>query len=290
MGRDLDHPSFAARLGPRLIRLLADAAQRALTLHADELALEHVLIACLADEDSACHALVVHAFADPETVELELLALCPGIMVVGSGAALPFSPRAVAALERARRGSPGAVDTEGVLAACLGELPEEARRAVGELGLALPPAAPELPDELPTGSLFRAFGDAARRALSLACKAASAAREASISPARVALACFAADPDLADRTALAPRALATALRPFLADATPPRPRDVAPSAPLARLLTALPDGADTLDLCAAALGQGSDELRSLFERNRITPALVARSRNAFSDSPAHSDD
>ena len=71
------------------------AARYALRLHAEELAIEHLFASLLEDEECGATRLVLHAFADPETLAVEVLALCPGIMVVGSEHCLPFSVRGV---------------------------------------------------------------------------------------------------------------------------------------------------------------------------------------------------
>ena len=71
----------------------AEATELALKLHSDEVTLEHLTCALLSDEESAICELVEHAFADPETLYEDALALTPGILVVGSG---PHAPSACA--------------------------------------------------------------------------------------------------------------------------------------------------------------------------------------------------
>ena len=98
-----------ARLGQRLAPYARETLERgaslAARLHADEVSPEHWLAALLADEECAATRAVLHAFADPETIGIEVLAQCSGIMVVGSGRTLPFSVRAVSALRAARAGA-----------------------------------------------------------------------------------------------------------------------------------------------------------------------------------------
>ena len=77
------------------------AVELALSLHADAVSREHLVCVLLSDEESALSELVEHAFADPETLHQDALALAPGILVVGSGATKPFSVRAVLAARRA---------------------------------------------------------------------------------------------------------------------------------------------------------------------------------------------
>src|SRR5262245_18257872 len=90
------------RLAPCARASLTRARKLALRLHAEELSPEHWLAALLEDEDYAATRTVLHAFADPETIGVEVLALCEGIMVVGSGRTLPFSVLGVEALRAAR--------------------------------------------------------------------------------------------------------------------------------------------------------------------------------------------
>ena len=89
-------------LAPYLRGLLDNGVRRALWMHAEQVHLEHVLGATVGDEDSAAGQVIEHAFADPETIDMELLALSPGLMVVGAKAVLPFSLGALAALREAR--------------------------------------------------------------------------------------------------------------------------------------------------------------------------------------------
>ena len=125
--------------GPYLALGLERAARYALRLHAEELAIEHLFASLLEDEECGATRLVLHAFADPETLAVEVLALCPGIMVVGSKHCLPFSVRGVRALEAARgramAGGEDEVASTDLLRAAAAELPAETHRALVEAGL-----------------------------------------------------------------------------------------------------------------------------------------------------------
>ena len=116
----------------------ARAAELALTLHADVVSREHLVCALLSDEESALYELVEHAFADPETLYEDTLALAPGILVVGSGATRSFSVRAVraahAAVELARDAGLAEVNPACVLREACAELPLEAQAALSEAG------------------------------------------------------------------------------------------------------------------------------------------------------------
>src|SRR5688572_3141726 len=92
----------ARALAPHGRALLAAARDFALSIHAEELGPEHLLCALMADAEGAARRAVEHAFADPETIAGEVLAMASGILVSGSAASLPFSPGGVRALEGAR--------------------------------------------------------------------------------------------------------------------------------------------------------------------------------------------
>lgn len=293
------HTALTAELGrlhAYLGVLVAAGVRRACHMHAEELTLAHVLGACMCDEDCAAHAVVLHAFADPETIELELTALSPGILVVGSRAALPFSPLAVEALARARNaardaGEEGQVETAMVLACSVACLPPDLR---GLLAADDPPGAD---DPEPGGNgvaathaeggepLFRRFSPDAKRALSLACKAAHSHGERSISPARLVLACLDAQPGVGQTLSppLSPSRVRSHLLGHTLDDTPPPQRILPPHPQLLTLLRELPQGGDSLDLLARAGQRGEDELDTLMDRHRLTPALLQRSRSAFHD-------
>ncbi|MEE8469614.1 MAG: hypothetical protein V3T22_14230 [Planctomycetota bacterium] len=276
--------------------ILARGAQRAGHMHADELTLAHVLGACMCDEDCAAHEVVVHAFADPETIELELTALSPGILVVGSRAALPFSTLAVEALAQARDAARGAgeeeqVETSMLLSSALDYLPPElsepwiagGSRAAGDRE---PGGRAVAASDVATGEpLFRRFSPDAKRALSLACKAAHAHGERSISPARLVLACLDAQPGVGRSLSppLSPSSARSHLAGHTVDETPPPQRVLPPHPQLLAVLRELPQGGDSLDLLARAGRQGDEALDTLMDRHRLTPLLLQRARAAFRD-------
>lgn len=299
MSLDLDHTT----LGPLLPRLspygrssLLAAGERALRLHSDEVTPEHWLGAIVADEDSGAHQLAIHAFADPETIDLELLALSPGIMVVGSKAALPFSPAAVRALQRARQAGlaagAGSIELDSLLSYCIEELAEPAAEALRQAGYspitdASPRAAgPEETALAADGPLFRGFSDPAKRALSQANKDAFGAKETAISPARLAVACLALDPELESRCGIRRVQAVAALRGQFADLESLAPRALPPSDELLGFLDGLQEGAGSIAVLAATREQGDAELIALLDRHKITESLLARSLEAFRD-PEH---
>lgn len=298
MTLDLGHVDVAphvARLAPYVSELLAAAGRRALRVHADEVSLEHLLGACMEDEECAAHQLVVHAFADPETIDLELLALSPGTMVVSSSAALPFSPRALDAL-RAARGAAcdaGAAEVEAavVLARAVAALEGPLARALGDAGYSdgdLAPAGADGGAERGgglerDGPLFRGFSDGAKRALSHANRAASSRREASIGPAQLVLSCLAEEPALGGRSGLSAVRARSLLAGHTVDPTAPAPRSIPPQPVLVAVLAAAPDGGGSLELWAASRRLGGDEVGALLERHRITAALLERAEGAFRD-------
>jgi hypothetical protein len=285
---DLDQPDLAAALEglhPYLGRLCAAAGERALFLHADEVTAEHLLDACMRDEDCAAHALVVHAFADPETLSFELTALCPGVMVVGSKAALPFSTLALEALRAARAaalaGGADEVETGVVLGAALDALPREDRAGLEPVGAALTPQAGKGVLEA-DGPLFRGFSDSAKGALSKANRAAHALGEPSIGPAQLVLACLAAEPGLPERAGISLVAARSRLVGRTLDPTAPKPRRLPASPALVELLGGIPAGGGSLALLAAVHARGGD-LSPLLERQRITEELLTRAAGAFND-------
>jgi hypothetical protein len=297
MPLDLSDPSLPAlreHLSPYLHGALERAATEAVRLFAEEVALEHLLGALLADEDSALHRLVLHAFADPETVALDLLALAPGILVVASDATLPFSPGGVAAVEAARAGARAAgrsqVGAAGLLVGALAALPDELAARLREGGLdggRLEEAAREegSAGQLEAGaSLFHPFLLEARQALSRAARAAVRAREASIGPARIALESL-ATADLGPRIGLPAARAALLLQGATADPTPPPERRLRPTRELASFLQALPPAGGSLDVLAALHREPRSELTLAFTRQKVTPELLAHARGSFLDPP-----
>jgi hypothetical protein len=283
-----------ARLTPYMRGMTERAADHALLLAAEFVTLEHVLGVVLLDEDSAAHQTVVHAFADPETVAEELLALSPGLMVVGSTAALPFSTCAIDALEDARRRaeSDGAesVAPALLLEAAVHALPREVREALAAAGFGAtipePDPAPEPArgtTELPPATLFRSFSDGAKQALGRACRGAHAAGEPSIGPARLVLALLGLDPSLATSSGLSAASAGSILRGRTLDPTPPRPRQLEADPGLLAFLGALPEGAGSLALMRACLTRASEELRELLLRHKLGSELLERASQTLFD-------
>jgi len=286
-----DWNELRSRLTPYMNRLLARASARALRLHADVVTVEHLVGAALEDDDSAACSVVEHAFADPETVASELLALSPGVMVVGSTASLPFSTRAVDALHAARAAAAAALWPEvtpgHVLRAATAELEPDVQRDLEQAGLqAFELPAPGLGDSQgvrPDGPLFTSFSGPARQALSRANRGAHRQREASIGPAWLLLACLEVAGELEVQVGLGLSRARMVLSGRTADTTPPPERELPPDGALTPYLEALPEGADSLQLLAVAHARGSDELRQLLERHKITAALLERAHGAFTD-------
>jgi len=279
---------LVARHSPYLRTLLEKGAERALRLHADDLTLEHVVGASFEDEESAAHEAVVHAFADPETLAQEALALSPGVMVVGSAAALPFSPLAVRALEEARASASAAglaeVGTAELLGSAVEQLDDDARELLGKTGYRAP--APEGTGGgsiALEGSLFRHVSNTGKQVLSLANRKAHHAGERSIGPAWLALAALEHDPALPERVNLTRLALHEVLRGRTQDSTPPEDRDLYPDEELTAFLEALPAPAGSLEVLLACHGDPEGELAQLLNRHKVTQPLLERSRGAFED-------
>ena len=287
--------ALVGRMAPYARAALNQAGNFALWLHATEVAPEHFLASLLADEECGATRLVLHAFADPETIGIEVTALCQGIMVVGSGRSLPFSVRGIAAAEAARalaaERREAAVEVAHLFQSALGQLGDEAQgalRAAGfesssyELPAALPASEP-VPAE---GPLFRSFSNDARRALGGACRIASQLSRRSISPAHLLLACLEAAPEVRERAALTPTRARMALSGRDADATPSETANLPLSSRLGRALGELPEGAQTLDFLGQVLARGSEELRALLRRQKVTTELwesVQSARSRFED-------
>lgn len=280
-------------LEPYLQLELERAARHAWKLHAEEVSPEHLFTVIMADDDSAAHQTVLFGFADPPTLAVEALALSPGILVVGSGTSLPFSPRGVRALfdarERAASASAAAVEPAHLLAASIAELPADARARLEDAGydearLLADVAASDEPLEA-KGALFASFDTPSRRTLGLSCRLASRASRPAISPSHIAQACVESAEELAGRAGLGPRAVATAVAQDAHDPSEPEPRRVPVDDPLATFLGRLPSGAGTLEALEAYCA-ASAELGDILRRNRIGHELVARARGSFRDPAA----
>lgn len=283
------------RLAPSGQRALRAAAAEALRVHARELSLEHLVSTLMADELCAAHRAVLHAFADPDSIAAEALALAPGLLVVGSGASLPFSTRAARALFAARAIAAGAgasaVEPQQLARAALVELEEGARAllagALAEPGSAAPPAGS--PDLERASELLHAYSLASKRALGLACRLAHRAGRRAIAPAHVLLACLESAPELGAALGFTLSRARAALAGRDEDASAPPDRPLSPDAELGAALSALPPGADTHALLALAIASGSAELRALLARHRTTSALLERTRGALADPVALDD-
>ncbi|TDJ71732.1 MAG: hypothetical protein E2O39_07900 [Planctomycetota bacterium] len=292
MSLDTEAPGLAraiARLHAHVGVLLERAGQRALRLHADEVTLEHLVGAVMEDEECAASQAVLHAFADPETLSVELLALSPGVMVVSSASTLPFSPRAFEALVGARDDAAerGADEvTEAVLLLhSARHLPEDVRAAFAEAGYGEERLSAQPGQGLvaASGPLFKHFSTAGKRALSNANKASARAREDSIGPGQLFLACLEVAPALAGDSGLGAARARAALAGRTADPTPPAPRLIPPDERLLAFLGRLPAGGGSLALLHACHGAGTEEMRELLVRHKVTEALLARAMGAFED-------
>ena len=279
-----------AELAPYLRGLLENGVRRALWLHADQVHLEHVLGATVGDEDSAAGQVIEHAFADPETLDMELLALSPGLMVVGAKSVLPFSSEALTVLRRARAKALDQgleqIGSADLAEACAEALPQAVRDALVE-----PTWTQDLSDQVvkapsrlnPDGHLFQGLSETAKRSLVRACRSAHGRKERSITSLSLLLATLEEDSALRSASGWNP----SKIRSTLGGQTPPVPapqeRAMKPSPTLAALLGRLPKGADSLDFLAASLEGAEEEVAACFGRHRITPDLVKRSRGAFRD-------
>ena len=282
------------RLGERLgsyARLtLERAARYALRLHADELATEHLLASLLEDEDCAATLLVLHAFADPATVGGEVLALCPGIMVVGSGRSLPFSVTALAVLHGAHavaaaRGA-STVSTADLFHAAVARLPADLRKRLVSEDVRAHGGG-----EVPTaGPLFRDFEQDALRALGAACRTAAQLERTVIGPVHLVCGVLEVDRDLTRTVNLTAARVRLLLAGHDEDPTPLPERRISADPRLAALLEGLPNDADTLEILGEILRSGSDELRALLSRQKITRALYERARGTFRDPEPAGDD
>ena len=288
----LDDPRLQ-RLAPYARAVLARARLFALTIHADEVGPEHVLCALMEDEDCAAHRAVLHAFADPETIREETLALASGILVSGSVASLPFSPGGVRALRRARSQAAGRGDAAVVeahlLRAAVRELPTDARgdleqagwsdeglgNRLGRGGAAAPVAA--------EGGLFRHFTEDGKRALSAAARAARQDRASAIGPAHLLLACLTGDPSLGADCGVSAARARIVLRGRTHDESAVEERPIAADEALEVFLDGMPAGATSLGLLTRFHAGGTPELAQLLDRHKVTPALVERVLAAFED-------
>jgi len=275
------------RLSPYLSRVLDRAAQLALEVHADFLSVEHVIGAVLRDEESAANQTIVFAFADPETLGLELLALSPGIMVVGSAATRPFSPRAVEALERARRWAAATgserVEIDSLCAAAASVLPVELLAALRDAGYRdVVPPEPSASDPSGPAPSVR-LAEAAKLALSRATKATARASEPAIGPARIFHACLQAGPELEGRVGLTAARARLVLEGSFVDRSPLPNRELGADETLLAFLSRLPARGGSLELLAACHHESTPELSELLLRHKIAPELLRRAAAELTD-------
>jgi len=287
--------ALSQRLAPYARDSLERAAALAARLHAEEISPEHWLVALLEDESCAATRAVLHAFADPETIGTEMLALCTGIMVVGSGRTLPFSVLGVSALRSARvkaraRGA-SEIEPADLLLAAVAELAPELRDRLALLaGIRLEHAivAPSATGTTPlddTGPLFRNYSPDALRTLAASCRVAASLERTSIGPVHLCLGSLDADRALGERTGLSSVRLRMVVSGVDADETP-LPRRVLPGDErLPELLRELPSGAETLDVLSWCMAHGREEVTALLRRQKITPAVVERCRGTYRDPP-----
>jgi ATP-dependent Clp protease ATP-binding subunit ClpA len=270
--------------------LLDEAVEHAWRIHADEVGVEHLLCAIFADEDCAGHRVALHAFADPDTLYGECLALASGILVVGSARAMPFSPRGVALLQAARALAAGQGAQEidvAHLSRCAylelpGELAEELRSAgwrdrqqdQGRAADAAPPSSPISVE----GPLFKRFSAQAKRALSQAAKLADQGGFSIVSPIHILLGSLKhEDPELSFHRAQ------MVLRGRGEDTSAPAKRSMAADEVMDSFLQRLCEGASSLDILAACHDERTREVSQLLTRHKVTRALIERSRAAFKD-------
>ena len=278
----------AGSLAPYARSLLDRAGTHALRLHADVVTPEHLLSTLMEDASCAAHAAVLHAFADPATIAAEALALSPGLMVVASGSTLPFSPRAVSVLIRARSSvlAAGAseVGVADLLVRAAEALDERARASLRGAGFSMGagPAGEDSPGAAGP-ALFKVFSPASRRALSAANRLAAGERRSAISPAHLLLGCLMEDARLAESLGFSFHRARSLLGADTADESAPIPRRLPADPALISFLGGLPHGSDSLALLARFLAGGTPELAQILVRSRVTPALLERARGAFRD-------
>ena len=297
MGLDTNDPRLSrsrGRLQPYAAYLLDRAGVHALRLHADTVTPEHLLSALMDDSDSAACAAVLHAFADPETISSEALAISPGVMVVASDSTLPFSPLGMQALLRTRdlaaQHGQSEVNERHVLlesALALDATLLQALRAAGlrteTLALDLGPAggvAVAL-----DGPLFKFFSLTAKRSLSAANRTAAGLDLRSISPAHLVLGCLKTEESLGTLAGLTFHRARMVLGSRTADESSPVRRNILPDEALIAFLETISNGASSLTLLAHFLAGGTPELAQILARHKVHADLLDRARGAFEDPP-----
>jgi hypothetical protein len=282
-----------ARLAPYARASFERAAGLAARLHAEEISPEHWLVALLEDEECAATRVVLHAFADPETIGVEVLALCTGIMLVGSDRTLPFSVLGVQALQAARDRAAARAGAR-VEPADLFRAARERIAAELHARLALLPGIVPLPEpvDAPSGEaspaegpFFRSFSERSLRALGASGRAAASLARSAIGPAHLMLGALEVDGDLRERTGLTPARVRMACSGLDEDATPLPARRLPGDERLRALFAVLPPAAETLDVLGWLLERGSAELVGLLRRQKVTSSLLERCRGAYRDPP-----
>ena len=287
--------ALLARLGDYARELVLRSGVHAARLHADAVTPDHLLSTLMDDADSAAAATVLHAFADPETISGEALALSPGVMVVASDSTLPFSPGALAALyaarARAERRGASEVEIEDLLDEALLALAPDLGARLAAAGIRAAPArtsasAASAGDAAPPPAdepLFRRFSAGAKRALSAANRAAAAYDLAEISPAHLVLGCLKSDEALATRAGIGFTRARMLFGDRTADDAPPDARELPADPALLAFLDDLPAGAGSVDLLLRFHAGGTPELAQILTRHKLAASLLLRARAAFRD-------
>lgn len=281
-------------LSPFGVELLERCAAFALELHAEELSPEHLLVALMRAEESGVHRAALFAFADPETVAAEALALAPGILVVGSSRSMPFSVAGAAALRAARQRAVEAgadsVTPGDVLLAAVDALTPEAREALGRSGFdGGGVAAQRGPSEAGAtplhdgGEVLAGYSSGAMRALGVACRTAVQLSREAISPAHLIFATLEVDGALAERAGTLPMRVRSSLTGLDVDPATPPERALVADERLAALLADVPAGSGSVGLYASLVDHATAEMRQLLDRHKLGPEFAARARGGFDD-------
>lgn len=291
---DKELQAHHARLAPYASYLLEQAQARAHWMHAEQLSLEHLMGSLMTDEDCAAYRTVLHGFGDPETLATEFLAISPGILVVSSSRSLPFSPSGVAsafrALELARELGSSGVRPGHVLWACAEHLDKSVRTEIDAAGF----DAKALRSKLATGptsddgptlgaSVFHAFDNESRKALSRACRTALRFEREAITPVHLLLAILEVRTDELNSAGMTMAGAHSILRGKDEDSASCESGKLAPAENLTAFLEAVPNGADSLALLSHAISSEHLELTQILRRNKVTPQLVERARKILSD-------
>ncbi len=300
MSLDLSSSSaqgLADKLAPYAQQLLHRAAKHAHRLFADEIVPEHLLTTMMADDDCAAYHAVIFAFADPQTIGRELLALSPGILVVSSAHSLPFSPFGVRALFRARKlafdRSEDEVGPIHLMSAAFDELDRSLTDKLVAAGFDRTTLSTDAEIKPVNDSsisledaLFASFGEETRRILGVAGKLARQNQREAISPAHLLGACVQRQPVLAGRAKLNAMQLSSTIGHDDADESSPAPRAIRLEKSMLDFLAAVPpseSGLSSLDLLRGFWHHGSGEVRDILKRNRVTPELIERVAGSYKD-------